>query len=153
MKIFIHLILIIAIWTLVGLATAYFARQRGRDPYIWFAIGVCFGVLGLLLLILLPSVSEGETRPQDDQTPQPPVIIEAAPAEAACHHDYLIKEWFCIDKAHQNLGPMHFNLLKTLWKDGKVDSHTFVWCEGMPEWKRIENLSDVHEVLGKEDER
>ena len=54
-------ILVLILWMIMGIATAYLANQRGRDPYIWFALGVVFGILAMLLLFILPPVkSENE---------------------------------------------------------------------------------------------
>jgi len=31
-------------WLLMGVLTAHFAHKRGRDPFLWFFIGVILGV-------------------------------------------------------------------------------------------------------------
>lgn len=142
------MVLSIIFWLLIGAATAYFAQQRGRDPFMWFLIGIFLGLLGLLLLFLLPvtdktpeSVSGGADRPLQPQEPSKEAVLSVK------NHDYLIRDWFYLDAEVKQQGPMTFDGLKRLWQEGKVGPDSFVWCDGMEGWKKIEELLDLKEGL------
>lgn len=124
------------VWFLTGVMCGYFAFQRGRNPYVWFGLGLFFGLLGLAALFLMPALNqEGdeeleEKDPLDDQVPA--VVSEVDPST---------REWFCVDKQKAQQGPMSFDALKTLWSQGIIDSTSYVWCDGMEKWEKIENMS------------
>ena len=61
-----QLFLTITLCLLIGAATAYFANQRGRDPLVWFMVGMLLGIFGLALLFLLPPVLEGEEKSEEE---------------------------------------------------------------------------------------
>jgi len=136
----------------MGAATAYFANQRGRDPYLWFAIGLLLGIFGLLLVFILPpAVEETETNQTTKMQSSSPssVILEVTPEVVvdAPKHDYLIKDWFYFDKAGQQQGPVGFDYLKNLWKEGKINALSFVWSEGMEKWLKIEESPELEQAL------
>lgn len=139
------LILSILIWVLTGGLTAYLAVQRGRDPFVWFTLGIFFGLLSLIALFLLPPVVAETQQGQPKKTvvnalePTPSSDIQASVPT----HSYLVQDWFCIDKLRQQLGPMRYDELKHLWQDKKIDDGSFVWSEGMGEWKKIADLSEL----------
>lgn len=129
-------------WFLTGTACAYFAYQRGRDPYFWFAIGLFFGLLGLLVLMFLPVITSEEASKKEFAD------VQAVPQIPPVHeNDYMIKDWFWIDKTGQQQGPIRYEILKTLWNENKVDALSFVWSEGMESWKRIEELPALNQGL------
>lgn len=150
------MILTIILWILTGLATGYLAYRRGRDPYIWFALGIFFGILAILVLVLLPptkmeeeemaaneraeEITEGRERQLKEQEKQ-----ENAPD--LLPQSVETKEWFYLDKAKQQQGPISFYSLNALWENGEVDPRSYVWTEGMPEWKKIQDLPDLSRVL------
>lgn len=139
------MILSITLWVLIGIATAYVAFKRGRDPFAWFAIGILFGLLGLLLLMILAPVTP-ETEEEKNANPLQSIPVDS-PEVIALQHYHLINEWFCVDKARQQQGPMRFDVLKDLWGDNGIDAASFVWCEGMAEWKRISDLPELYSAL------
>jgi hypothetical protein len=141
-----HLILSFIIWILIGIACAYFAYQKGRDPYIWFAIGIFLGIFGLLLLIILPAKSEEQDSASKAHATSS-IIIDALPEAGRPHHDFLVKDWFYIDQTRQQTGPISFDQLKALWISRKITPSTFAWSEGMPEWKKIQELPELLKQL------
>lgn len=127
----------IVLLTLMAAATAYLANQRGRDPYIWFAIGLLLGFFGILILLILPKGDAMKTSP-DLKAKEAPLQIISEP---------LSKEWFYVDKSGQQQGPISIVALQNLWKVDAVDPRTFVWGEGMPAWKRIEDLPELTVIM------
>lgn len=140
-------ILTLFFWLLVGFSTAYFAYQRGRNPYAWFMIGVFFGLLGLLFVFLLPVVNANEAelneRGNDSQE-----VLTLLPSRET--HDFLVKDWFYLDSQNKQEGPISFAILNKILEEGKIQKSTFVWCEGMGDWKRIEDFSELKDLLSKE---
>lgn len=148
-------IITMVLWMLMGVATSYLASQRGRDPYIWFAIGIFFGLLAMLALILLPPVKSEEEREIDRKNEE---IVERREKQLEEEErqenapdlqpqSVEAKDWFYLNKAGQQQGPLSFYLLNELWEGGEVTERSYVWTEGMSDWKRIVDVSDLHKVL------
>lgn len=121
-----QLFLSITLWLMIGSATAYFAHQRGRDPLIWFMLGMLLGFLGLLVLFLLPPIKE--------QMPQ--VDAEYARLERAPEtHFGAAKDWFYYDDSRCRQGPVSYSQLKELMEHHVIKEDTYLWSEGMSGWK------------------
>lgn len=118
--------------TLIGAGTAYMALKRGRDPYAWFAIGLFLGLLGLLILVLLP--------PLDAEKDKEGLLKNDDVVIASENQVVIVNEWFCLDNKKKQLGPLSFDELKQQWKDGNINDKSFVWCDGMATWKKIEEV-------------
>lgn len=132
-----EILVVIISWLLFGGASSYFARQRGRDPFAWFLIGMFLGILGLLLLFLLPPlavpVSADEEKVEE--------IEEIEPQEAEM--PYQLKAWYYLDEMRNQIGPVSYNQLKK----ANIQADTLIWCEGMPEWKTIAEIPHMKEAL------
>lgn len=146
-------VLTIVLWMLMGVATAYWAYQRGRDPYIWFAIGIFFGVLGMLVLILLPPIkNEEETAVglENDariQRKEQHIQDHLEVAQDLQPQSVEVKEWFYLDKRRDQKGPFSFYVINELWEGKDLTPASLVWAEGMPEWKKIQDIPDLYQVL------
>lgn len=144
------------LWILTGIATGYLAYRRGRDPYIWFALGIFFGILAILVLVLLPPIKNTEEeiaaneRAEDIAERREKQLKEQEKLENAPNlqpQSVETKEWFYLDKAKQQQGPSSFYSLNALWENGEINLQSYVWTEGMPEWKKIQDLPDLSQVL------
>lgn len=132
-------IIIVAIsWLLLGGATSYFARQRGRDPLVWFFIGMLLGILGLLLLFLLPSVALEEEKSREGDT------LEELKEEDS---GFRFREWYYLSNAREQVGPNSYSNLRDMWNSKTISEETYVWCDGMEIWKKIEELPKLRESL------
>lgn len=138
-----QLFLTIALCLMIGAATAYFANQRGRDPLIWFMIGMLLGIFGFLLLFLLPPVTEEGTVDEAEEVYE----AKAEPTHRYATHEYLIKDWYYYDHDRTRQGPIRFEKLKDLWKDSEINEESFVWSEGMNDWQKIENVPSLYTHL------
>lgn len=127
------------LWVLFGFATSYFAQQRGRDPRIWFFIGMFLGLIGLLLLFLLPSYAEKEEIQDMQEIHVTPTSVTTAPEEAAFKNDSP-QEWYYLDSQRTQMGPMALEVLKKKWEQGDITEKSLLWCEGMENWKAINEL-------------
>jgi hypothetical protein len=61
-------------------------------------------------------------------------------------HEPLEVSWFAMVRGSQ-VGPMPQEPLEQLIRAGEVTGKTFVWCEGMAEWRRAENLPQLSPSL------
>lgn len=121
---------------ILGLGTASLAKVRGRNQTIWFFLGMCFGLVGMLVLYLLPS-----HKPLKE-----PAVAVAAPVAAEPSTVVIAEppaEWFFVDKARQQQGPVQLSHLKSKMADKTIDSLTYVWRAGMDNWKKIKDISEV----------
>lgn len=132
-------IIVTVVLVLLGSVTAYYAKKRGRDPIIWFLLGMFFGLLGLLLLFLMPSLAENEkTIPNTLSTSVLPNTVSV---------DYPKMVWYYLDSSHKQQGPVTFDALRSMWSTASLFRNSLVWCEGMVDWKRIEELPQLEEKL------
>ena len=109
----------------MGGLTAFLAKKRGRDPAWWFVVGLLAGIFGLIALFFYPPVVQSEVAP-----PKPP----PAPVDDAL----ALKAWYYLDSEHKTLGPTTLADLQKI-----ATPATYVWCEGMQDWKKIEELPDL----------
>jgi hypothetical protein len=66
-----------------------------------------------------------------------PVPAEEGPVEPS---------WFAMVRGSQ-VGPMGLGPLEALVRAGEVTGKTFLWCEGMAEWRRAEGLPELGGML------
>lgn len=125
----------ILVIVLLGCITSYFAKERGRDPVLWFFIGALFGLLGLFALFILPNPSQEEVKSDEGI-----LATELLP-------DPLDKQWYYLDEANGQHGPMGISELKTCWKAKTINSMTYVWCEGMQNWRTVSEISGMEERM------
>jgi hypothetical protein len=110
-----------------GFLSAYLAFRRGRDPYVWFFIGVFFGFLGILALFFAPSKQRRKKNLPVEMPTFEEIII--GPSD---------KFWYYLDAAHKQKGPMSFSALNKAWKQGTITTQTFVWQEEFSDWKPLQ---------------
>jgi hypothetical protein len=128
---------------LIGCLAAYIAKGKGRSPVLWFFIGAFFGIFGLLALFFFRS-QEGKVLDQEKENSSLPEV-EKQQQPALLQQPVGIKtlrdqEWFYLDAQHQRFGPVAFEKLESLWKEGKIGPSTYVWSEGMAGWHMIKDL-------------
>ncbi|MBS4170803.1 MULTISPECIES: DUF4339 domain-containing protein [unclassified Neochlamydia] len=126
--------------------SAYVAKQRGRDPLIWFMLGILLGIFSLILLFVLKPFENDQTGPknkiEENAIPKYETLAEDR-GEVSEEN----KEWFYLDQAHRQQGPIYFRELYTLWLDNKITSLTYVWSEGMADWQRINELPKIYKRI------
>lgn len=113
-----------------GAVAAYFAKKRGRDPFLWFCIGMFFGALGVLALFI-PIGRKKKPSPKRRRAvrrPQPHYIE----GPSGCF-------WYYLD-GEQQKGPVSLVALSQAWKRGEVKPSTYVWHEELTEWKTLQEL-------------
>lgn len=109
----------------MGLLAGYYAHERGRKQWVWFFIGLLLGILGLILLFLLPRIIQ--TRAFESKKP---LLIDPPPPAQVSK-----KFWYYLDAKDTQFGPMSFEALQAASKEGKISSQTYVWNEDLPDWQ------------------
>ncbi|NGX45262.1 MAG: hypothetical protein K940chlam2_00407 [Chlamydiae bacterium] len=121
-------ILTVAMWLLFGSLTAYLAQRRGKNPYLWFFIGMLLGIMGLLILIFMPKLrlkkAQKDPIPTVDVTPEPPKE----------------KLWYYLDSDNKQFGPMAFEELMRAYHEATVGTETYVWNEDLEDWKHFKDF-------------
>jgi len=132
------LFLVFTIALLIGSLNAYLAKGRGRSPIIWFFVGAFFGLLGVLALFLFPKIQqdafvlkEPAQKDLEIKSPLPP----------------LASSWYYLNHAHVQVGPISLMELEKLYKEGAITSSTYLWCGGMPDWKKLEYMATLQSYL------
>lgn len=126
------------VWSIICVITFLLAPKRGRDPWKWLVFAMLFGIFALLVLVILPPYVEEEKK-------EKPEVVVTPPVEPA-QQDPSLKDWFYIDVEKQQQGPTSFPNLKQAWSEKKITPDTYVWSDGMDQWKQIKDL----ELLLKE---
>lgn len=119
-------------WIVFGATSAYMARVRGKNPYLWFFLGMLFGVFGLLFLFFSPK-SKGAAR----RGAQDPMTIDITPQFDPAHKEKL---WYYLDAKNVQNGPMSFDALTQAFTGGMVSQKTYVWNEGLDSWQPFEHF-------------
>jgi hypothetical protein len=117
--------LMIASALCMGALSAFFAYKRGRNPYIWFAVGFLFGIFGICAIFF---TSGKKKAPQPLK--QAPIFSIQGPKD---------KFWYYLDPTNQQQGPLSLDGLTKEWREGKVDLATLIWHEDLAEWQPLKN--------------
>lgn len=148
--IFIFLLLLIALFT------AYYAHLKGKNPMIWFLLGILLGIFAPMILLIFYSDSKKD---ESDQTPtmsvsnpdpslqqlstRPSSELDAKSLEAET------KLWYYLDQDHQQMGPVSVVALRELWNRGQLELTNYVWSEGMEQWQKVDQLQNLKDLLNK----
>lgn len=130
----------VIILLVLGALNAYFAKRRGRDPIAWFFIGMLFGVLGILTIFILPPLKQAE------ETETKSVITVSSPQARS----NISKDWFYLDATENQQGPYSWDVFQKSWNEGKFSANSYVWSEGMPEWKKVDEIDGLENDLVKQ---
>lgn len=152
------LILSFILLLIIATFTAYYARRKGRNPLIWFVVGVLLGIFAPLILLFFPSVKRGSESvdngtpsmkvSQPDSSHRPPQAPSEEPELKRREEEE--KLWYYLDQNHQQIGPVSIVALRELWNRGKLELNSYVWSEGMEQWERVENLPELKVALNKQ---
>jgi len=127
------------ILTGLGVLTAYYANTRGRDPYLWFAVGFFFGILGFIALFLFPNLNPPPVEKPKVEEPEPSFV----PNPFEC------QDWYYLNAEKKNIGPLTLTELKDSWKEGSLDSKSYVWNDTFEDWKKVVEVEGLIKELGE----
>ncbi len=135
-----YILLYIISWLTLGWFSSRMARWRGRNPAIWFFLGVVLGIIALIVLYFLP---QKETLATAMAAPMQKAAISISPNEETSEKPPE-KLWYYLDSEKAQFGPMSFSALQEAWDDDKITASTYIWNEDMENWVRLESLIDLH---------
>jgi hypothetical protein len=147
-------------WTAIGCITAYMAKQKNRNPVIWFFVGLFFSLFGFLLLLALPNKEKTEEEKENVKIPD----IKSMQSEStAFSDDSLYSEprmprvsrdpsldWYFVDENNQILGPMKLKELRKSLIEKNAGLKTYIWCEEYLDWMQISDLQNGGNLLDKD---
>ena len=116
------------------------AAKRGRNPTLWFFLGVVLGLIAVVVLYFLPRT---QTLAPANGAPMQKAAIPNTPPEEISDHPPE-KLWYYLDSEKAQFGPMSFYALQGAWDDDKITASTYIWNEDMENWARLESLTDLH---------
>lgn len=111
------------LWLIQGGISAHIARRKGRNPYLWFAIGCFFGLFGILAIIFMKPVSRVRAFIPQPQAPRLPHYL-----------------WYYLDESSKQQGPISSTALESALREGKIALSTYVWREEMDQWERFDKV-------------
>lgn len=114
-----------------GAISAYVAKSRGKNPFLWFGLGALFGLFGLLFLLFAPQM---KTQKGARKSPLDKNTIDITPPFDPKYNE---KFWYYVDQSNKTQGPMSFDGLYRLFQDKAVSLQTFVWNESLDSWKPL----------------
>jgi hypothetical protein len=128
----------------VGGISALYAPSKGRSSLNWFFIGLFFGVFGLLLLFLLPSLKKDEEISKGGLPAEKTPSIEQKSQEVSPHLEEIKKDdWFYLDGNKKPQGPCTRESMKEKWQQGSLSQESWVWNESIVVWKKIADVSPL----------
>lgn len=140
---------------IVGSFTAYYAKQKGRNPSFWFFMGIIIFFFAPLILWFLPPV---KNNPEEGAAPMmtalKPALIPDQEKEKIVEMEEGRREeeshlWYYLDEDHEQIGPVSLLALRELWNRGELELSGYVWSKGMEKWQRVKELPELMEALDK----
>lgn len=126
--------ILFCLWLIQGSIAAYYAKRKGRNPYLWFAIGCFFGIFGILAVFFLKNPKKAGA---PAKTVPEPAVRKTLPHRI----------WYYLDQNTQQIGPVSTSALEAAWEEGKISLITYVWHEGMENWKSWQDVCQESGVL------
>ncbi len=145
----------------------------------WFVVGVLLGLLGLVLLFILPPLGKQEpvgptkgevmaadgssgnksfdgwgARPKDSEIGKVEgvsVLPSIAPEAtlAAKMAYYKEKDWYYLDAKRTQQGPIAYEDLRLALRSDRISEVSLIWCEGWEEWKHLSAVPELVSDLAK----
>jgi len=81
--------------------------------------------------------------------PTPPLPKETPEIQVYQHSPFSQYNWYYLDENRQPTGPIDFVDLEMLWEERKLNEHSLVWNDTMEDWKKVNEIKDLKEVLSK----
>ncbi len=165
----------VATSVVIGAIAAILADWRGRSKSVWFMIGMLFGPFGLIALMLLPAMVEGDDSIKSDdaskakprKNTQSSFFVENVdqslnashmsanpislkPLEITLDQIPTLKWYYAIKGMKKAEGPVSVDTLSQLWRSGQLCEESFVWCSLFSAWTKIDEVESLKNFLQKE---
>ncbi len=57
---------------------------------------------------------------------------------------YKEHDWYYLNAAHEQQGPIPFEDLRVAARGARLTAESYVWCDGMPDWKHLQDIPEVY---------
>ncbi|MCH9632266.1 MAG: hypothetical protein S4CHLAM6_05970 [Chlamydiae bacterium] len=120
------------------------AKIKGRDPRGWFFLGLLFSFFALIALLFIPSqkamllAAEAKAIKEKEEAEQ--LELQEAPTNPKAT-TLEKRSWYYLDKANSQVGPIDLDSLKKEKSEGNIHTKTYLWSEGMMDWKILDELN------------
>jgi hypothetical protein len=120
---------------LLGATAVYYAKKRGKNPYLWFMLGFFFGLTGLLFLLFFPRLKNSFRK----KKPTPPMQAQTSPSLFLSPYP-LNTIWYYLDGEMKQQGPVSLKKLEEMKRGGLVHPKTYIWNDSLPQWKKWDEV-------------
>lgn len=117
----------------IGAVSAFLAKKRGKNPVLWFFLGMLFGIFGLIFLFFSRPTPSRSPRAQAQPKNDPNTIDITPKVDSAAKETF----WYYLDPDNTQQGPMSFDGLVRAFREGKLSGNTYVWNETLDNWKPL----------------
>jgi hypothetical protein len=121
--------ILLFIYLIIGVISSFFANRNGRNPYLWFTLGVLFGIWSFIILFFLGYQERrkaSKTFPTLTSSSKISIIKDS-------------KFWYYLNNDKKEIGPMSSSMLQNLYQSGKVTNSTYIWNEDFKDWKYLKD--------------
>lgn len=139
------------------------AKEKSRNPYLWVALTILFGIFAAIALILLPS-KKNLTKDPIKETPGPSSSLHnESAASLDSEENFEIPRaprlsgskslsWYFVDQKDNDAikGPFSLNNLRKHIHEENLDSSTYIWCEEFESWTQIQEFSNSSLLMDKD---
>ena len=115
------LLLFICFVAVVGVIASRMAKLKGRDPVMWFWLGVLFGLIALIVLYFLKDLKSSKESPEVH-------VVEEKKLDSA-------GVWYFLDQKQSPAGPFSFDDIRAMFKEGSLSTSSYLWYEEWTDWK------------------
>lgn len=127
-----------------GSLCAYIASRRGRHVIGWFLIGLFFGLIGLVVLALMPKKTPSNVAAVAlNSTASLPSAESTIAIESAKEDVTESASWYYIDNEKKTIGPLSLAKLKEHLTTGILKQESYVWNESMSDWKKVQDIDSL----------
>ena len=106
--------------------------------YLWSIIGFTFTFMGVGLFFLVDFLQKKRLAQQTPIT----IYAEPEPKEED-------KTWYYLDQGQHQIGPLMLRDLEKAWDESVINENSYIWKEGMSQWKKIKELPEIKKDLAK----
>lgn len=123
--------LLVLIYLALGLVNGYYAKKLNKNPYLWFSLGVLFGIWSLITLFFLNYKSNMEKRKNIQKHLLNEIIKKQILTDS--------KLWYYLNSENKEIGPISSTKLNTLYNSGTISKITYIWNEELEDWKFLKD--------------
>lgn len=140
---------------LIGFGTAYYAFRLGKNPSLWFLLGILIGGFAPIILFISHFFERSQNKDDDKPSvafsePDASQSVRAIPEVNPAIIEEESKLWYYIGEGEVQVGPVSVLGIAELWNTGRLDLDSYVWTKGMTEWSQVGKVPGLASFLSKQ---